>query len=85
VESRSSSSLLLIDSRCSEIASFKTEVLDKMSEESTVSQFATIFSLREKNQYSFFVAGINGVAEFPCGIIWDAALLMLSEAHGSSS
>jgi hypothetical protein len=56
-----------------------------MSEESTVSQFATIFSLREKNQYSFFVAGINGVAEFPCGIIWDAALLMLSEAHGSSS
>jgi len=80
---------LLIDGRCSEIASFKTDVLDRMSKESTISQCGMILSFTKASHYprhfSFFAGGLNGVAEFPCAIIWDAALTMLSELHESSS
>lgn len=58
-----------------------------MSEEATLSQYAMIFSLGKPSQprhLSLFAGGINGVAEFPCAIIWDAALLMLWESQGSS-
>jgi hypothetical protein len=56
-----------------------------MNDESTVLQFEKIFSLHGTRHFSAFVAGMRGVAEFPCAIIWDAALVMLSESQGSSS
>jgi len=74
-----------MENGCSEIAYFQTEVLDRMNEQSTVTQLATVLSLHGTNHFSFFVAGIDGVAEFPCVIIWDLAFVMLSESLGSSS